>query len=124
MRMNRACTRGSETVVVGMEPVPCATGGCQVVPSIEVWTLTGPGGRGRGGRGAGPPAVAPVGYSVQTSMDGTTWQPPVAQGTGSLPTTTVSLPRVQARFIRINQTGTAQNGEGWGIQQVRVLTVR
>jgi mono/diheme cytochrome c family protein len=85
---------------------------------------TGPGGRGRGGRGAGPPAVAPVAYSVQVSLDGTTWQPPVAQGAGSMPTTTVSLPRVQARFIRVNETGIAQNGEGWGIQQVRVLTVR
>jgi mono/diheme cytochrome c family protein/glucose/arabinose dehydrogenase len=82
------------------------------------------GGRGRGGRGAGPPAVGPVAFSVQVSMDGTTWQPPVAQGTGSTPTTRMAFPRVQARFIRINQTGSAPNGEAWGIQQVRIYAVR
>lgn len=38
--------------------------------------------------------------------------------------TMMAFPRVQARFIRINQTGTAQNGEAWGIQQVRVYAVR
>jgi hypothetical protein len=85
--------------------------------------VQGAGGRGRGGRGGGPPAVGPVAYSVQVSMDGTTWQPPIAQGPGSTPRTTISFGRVQARFIRINQTGTAQNGQAWGIQQVRVLAV-
>jgi mono/diheme cytochrome c family protein len=84
----------------------------------------GIGGRGRGGRGGGPPAVGPVAFSVQVSMDGTTWQLPAAQGPGSTPRTTISLPRVQARFIRINQTGTAQNNEAWAIQQVRVLAVQ
>lgn len=82
------------------------------------------GGRGRGGRGGGPPAVGPVGFSIQVSADGTTWQPPIAQGAGSTPSTVIPLPRVQTRFIRISQTGAAQNGEAWGIQQVRVLTVR
>ena len=83
-----------------------------------------PGGRGRGGRGGGPPAVGPVGFTVQVSADGTTWQPPIAQGAGSTPSTMISFPRVQARFIRINQTGAAQNGEAWAIQQVRVFAVR
>jgi mono/diheme cytochrome c family protein len=82
------------------------------------------GGRGRGGRGAGPAALGPVAYSVQVSSDGTTWGPPVAQGAGGTPSTVIALPRVQARFIRINQTGAAQNGEAWGIQQIRVLAVR
>jgi mono/diheme cytochrome c family protein len=85
--------------------------------------VQGAGGRGRGGRGGGPPAVGPVAYSVQVSMDGTTWQPPVAQGPGLTPRTTIPFARVQARFIRINQTGTAPKGEAWGIQQVRVLAV-
>ncbi len=84
----------------------------------------GPGGRGRGGRGAGPPAIGPVGYSVQLSMDGTTWPPPAAAGPGSTPTTVIELPRVPARFIRITQTGSAQNGEMWGVQQVRILEVK
>jgi mono/diheme cytochrome c family protein len=86
-------------------------------------TTTGPGGRGRGGRGAGIPAIGPAAFSVQMSMDGTTWQPAVAQGAGSTPTTTIVVPRTQARFIRVNQTGTAPNGEAWGIQQIRVLAV-
>jgi hypothetical protein len=85
--------------------------------------VQGAGGRGRGGRGGGPPAGGPVEYSVQVSMDGTTWPPPVAQGPGSTPKTTISFDRVQARYIRINQTGTSQNGQAWGIQQVRVLGV-
>jgi hypothetical protein len=86
--------------------------------------VAGPGGRGRGGRGAGPPAVGPVAFSVQLSMDGTTWQPPVAEGAGSTPSTVIPVPRVQARFIRINQTGSAPNGEAWGIQQVRIFAVQ
>jgi mono/diheme cytochrome c family protein len=85
--------------------------------------VQGAGGRGRGGRGGGPPAGGPVAYSVQVSMDGVAWQPPVAQGAGSTPKTTISFDRVQARFIRVNQTGTSQNGQAWGIQQVRVLGV-
>jgi hypothetical protein len=84
---------------------------------------TGPGGRGRGGRGAGVPAIGPVAFSVQVSMDGTTWPPALVEGSGSTPTTTIVIPRTQARFIRINQTGTAANGEAWGIQQIRVLAV-
>jgi mono/diheme cytochrome c family protein len=86
-------------------------------------TIPGGRGRGRAGRGAGPPPAGPVSYSVQVSMDGTSWGSAVAQGAGATPTTTVSFPRVQARFIRITQTGTAQNGQAWGIQQVRVYAV-
>jgi glucose/arabinose dehydrogenase/mono/diheme cytochrome c family protein len=81
------------------------------------------GARGRGGRGGGPPANGPVAFSIQLSSDGTTWQPAVAQGAGVTPSMMVPIPRTQARFIRINQTGTAQNGEAWGIQQVRVFAV-
>ena len=95
------------------------------IAELQIDTFVqGAGGRGRGGRGGGPPAVGPVAFSVQVSMDGTTWQPPVAQGPGSTPRTTISLARVPARFIRINQTGSAQNGEAWGIQQVRVLAIK
>ena len=83
-----------------------------------------PGGRGRGGRGAGPPTVGPVAFSVQVSMDGLTWPGPVAQGNGATPSTVIALPRAPARFVRITQTGTAVNGELWGIQQVRLLAVK
>jgi mono/diheme cytochrome c family protein len=93
------------------------------VAGLEIDSAATGGARGRGGRGGGPPAGGPVAFNVQVSMDGATWQPPVAEGSGSTPTTTVALPRVQARFIRITQTGTAANGQAWGVQQVRVFAV-
>lgn len=73
------------------------------------------GGRG-GGRGV-LPAGPPAGYRVQVSMDGTTWGPAVAQGAGANPTVITFAP-VQARFVRITQTGTAPTG--WAIQRVRL----
>ena len=77
-------------------------------------------GRGRfGGRG-GPPAIGPVGFSVQVSADGTTWGTPVAQGAGQTPTTVMAFTPVSTKFIRITQTGNAPNGELWAIQGLRV----
>ena len=67
-----------------------------------------------------PPARGPVAYTLQLSMDGTTWGAPVAQGPGETPTTIIAFPAAQAKFIRITQTGTATNNEFWGIQQLRV----
>jgi mono/diheme cytochrome c family protein len=90
-----------------------------------------PGGRGApgapgpaagGGRGRGPAAAGPVSYTVQVSTDGTTWGAPVGQGTGETPTTTVTFKPVQAKVIRINQTGAASAGEPWAIQQIRIYS--
>jgi glucose/arabinose dehydrogenase/mono/diheme cytochrome c family protein len=83
----------------------------------------GRGGGGRGGGGRGGPAApvgGPVAYQVQTSGDGTTWSAPLAQGAGAVPTTVIVLKPVQAKFIRITQTGRASDGELWAVQQVRV----
>jgi hypothetical protein len=77
-------------------------------------------GGGRRGRGAGVPASGPVSYTLQLSTDGSTWGAPVAQTAGGTPTTIVTFKPVQAKFIRITQTGTARNGELWAIQQIRV----
>jgi hypothetical protein len=79
----------------------------------------GAAGRGRGGFGL-PPARGPVSYTLQLSMDGTTWGTPVAQGAGETLTTIIPFPPAQAKFIRITQTGTSSNGEIWGIQQLRL----
>jgi hypothetical protein len=77
--------------------------------------------RGGGGRGrGGAPATGPVSYSLQLSMDGNTWGTPVAQGDGDTPTTIATFKPSEARFIRITQTGTARNGELWGIVQIRI----
>ena len=76
-------------------------------------------GRGGGGRGAGP-AVAPVGFTVQVSDDGSAWGAPIAQGAGTTPSTTISFPPVRARFVRITQTGTARTNEMWAVQQIKI----
>jgi len=73
----------------------------------------------RGGFGL-PSARGPVAYTLQLSMDGTTWGTPVAHGAGETPTTVIPFTPAQARFIRITQTGAAANGEYWGIHQVRL----
>jgi mono/diheme cytochrome c family protein/glucose/arabinose dehydrogenase len=77
----------------------------------------------RGGRGGVPPASGPVEYSVEVSMDGTTWSAPAARGQGATPTTVIPIAPVRAKFVRVTQTGSAQRGELWGIAQVRVYQV-
>jgi len=76
-------------------------------------------GRGRGTLPAGPLSA----YRVQVSMDGTTWSEPVAEGQGQNPTTTITLKPVQARFVRITQTGTPQPASAWAIQRVRIFAI-
>ena len=77
-------------------------------------------GRGRGGAlPAGPPAS----YSIQVSTDGSTWSAPIAEGPGQNPTTTITFKPVQAKFVRITQTGTPQNASAWAIQRVRIFTI-
>ena len=96
------------------------------VAEVLVDTLTGGRGnlgfgfgRGRGGVPAGPLSA----YRVQVSTDGTTWSEPVAEGQGQSPTTTIVFKPVQARFVRITQTGTPQNPTAWAIQRIRIFTV-
>ena len=86
----------------------------------------GPGaGRGAGrGRGALRPASGPVSYTLQLSMDGATWGAPVVQSAGETPTTIARFRPAPAKFVRITLTGTATNGEGWAIQQLRVYEMR
>jgi hypothetical protein len=59
---------------------------------------------------------------VQVSADGATWSAPVAQGPGATPTTLIAFKPVAAKFVRITQTGAAQNGELWAIQQIRLYS--
>jgi hypothetical protein len=76
-------------------------------------------GRGRGSLPAGPVSA----YRVQVSMDGATWSAPVAEGQGQNPTTTIAFAPVQARFVRITQTGTPPTAAAWAIQRVRIFTI-
>ena len=81
----------------------------------------GGGGRGararRGGRrssaaGAGVPAGPyPRGYKVEVSTNGTAWTQ-VAEGQGTPGSTTITFAPAQAKYIRITQTATAEDGLG------------
>jgi mono/diheme cytochrome c family protein/glucose/arabinose dehydrogenase len=83
-----------------------------------------PGARGGAGApGGGPPTMVgtfPLGYRVQVSIDGTTWSAPVAEGQGSAPTTVMIFRPVRAKFVRITQTATVENGPTWSIQRLRL----
>jgi glucosylceramidase len=59
----------------------------------------------------------PRGYSVSTSVDGTTWSVPLTgSGTGQL--TNIALPGDPARYVRVVQTGTA--AQWWTVADLRV----
>jgi mono/diheme cytochrome c family protein/glucose/arabinose dehydrogenase len=87
-----------------------------------------PPGGGRGGTGtrarpADLPTSGPVSYSVQTSSDGRSWGPAAATGDGQTPTTMISFPAVLAKFIRVTETGTSTDGNGWAIQRIRIYAL-
>jgi hypothetical protein len=75
----------------------------------------------QGGGRAGPVIETnPRGYRVQVSSDGREWSAPVAEGAGVGTTTTIPFAPVSARFIRITQTGSANDGAPWTIQRLRL----
>ncbi len=93
----------------------------------EIQFESGPpgGSRGRGGRGGGRGGPAPFGtfpasYQVQVSMDGTSWGKPVAEGKGAGATTTATFAPVQAKFVRVTQTGKNDDGSAWSVLGFRV----
>jgi mono/diheme cytochrome c family protein/glucose/arabinose dehydrogenase len=72
----------------------------------------------------GPPNPAaagfPRGYSVQVSLDGTTWSAPVADGRGTSTSTVIAFAPVNAKFVRITQTAAAEGAPPWSIQRLRL----
>jgi mono/diheme cytochrome c family protein len=107
----------------GGRAAPPAGGGRSAAPAGGGRAATPPaaGRAGRGGGGGRGGIVAgPLVYSLELSMDGTTWTKPVAQGRGATPTTVAAFAPAEARFIRITQTGKAEGPEQWAIAQVRV----
>ena len=102
----------------------------QAVTISEIQFESGPpggrsgrgGGRGGGGRGGPSPfGTFPIAYDVQVSMDGTTWSAPVAQGKGAGTPTIIPFKPVQAKFVRVTQTGTAADGSSWSVLNFRVF---
>jgi len=91
-----------------------------------------PGGRGvRGGRGGGGDAGGgrggapvfgsyPLGYQVRVSMDGRSWGAPVAEGKGIGTSTIIAFRSVQAKFVRVVQTGKGENAPPWSVLAFRV----
>jgi mono/diheme cytochrome c family protein len=76
---------------------------------------------GGGGRASTPPPPgngAARGYRVQVSLDGMTWSAPVAEGVGAL-ATVITFQPVEAKFVRITQTGTDPN-YAWSVQRLRL----
>jgi mono/diheme cytochrome c family protein/glucose/arabinose dehydrogenase len=63
----------------------------------------------------------PRGYTVETSKDGQAWGKPVATGKGLGAVTEITFPAVNAKFIRITQTGSAP-GNFWSIHELEVFT--
>jgi allantoicase len=59
----------------------------------------------------------PRGYQIQTSPDGTTWST-AASGSGSGQAVLVQFPVQVARYLKINQTGSA--GNWWSIAELNV----
>ena len=67
----------------------------------------------------GAPGV-PLAYQVQVSMDGTTWGSPIAEGKGSGDTADIAFAPVRAKFVRITQTGSADNASPWSVRRLRL----
>jgi len=90
-----------------------------------------PGGRGGAGNAAavsasGAPVAAPGGFprafKVEISQDGSTWTP-ASQGTGTGPTTISTFEPVQAKFVRISLTSSAEDAPAWSVQNLRIYAL-
>jgi hypothetical protein len=70
----------------------------------------------------GPPIFGsyPIGYSIQVSMDGSSWSKPVAEGKGSHDTTVATFQPVTAKFVRVTQTGRADGASAWSVLNLRI----
>jgi len=74
-----------------------------------------------GGRGGtAPVSTFPRRFQVQVSTDGATWTEPVAEGEGSPGVTSIAFAPVTARFVRITQTATVENGPPWSMRMLRL----
>jgi mono/diheme cytochrome c family protein/glucose/arabinose dehydrogenase len=69
------------------------------------------------------PSAAPRGYRVQVSMDGANWSAPIAEGQGVTGSNVVRFSPVRARFVRITQTGRAEEEVPWTMQLMRVFAL-
>ncbi|HUE96396.1 MAG TPA: discoidin domain-containing protein, partial [Longimicrobiaceae bacterium] len=74
----------------------------------------------QGGRGNPPRRAAPQAYRVETSMNGTSWTS-VAEGQPEgTAATTITFEPVQARFVRITQTASAEDAPVWTMHRLKL----
>jgi hypothetical protein len=66
-----------------------------------------------------PAGPFPREYKVEVSTNGSTWTA-VAEGQGTPGSTTITFTPVQAKFVRITQTATAENASPWSMQRLRL----
>ena len=81
----------------------------------------------RGWRPDAPPPIHtyPRAYEILVSLDGQDWTT-VALGTGNDPDISITFPPVKTRYLRINQTGTVENGEvkvPWSMKELQLFGV-
>jgi mono/diheme cytochrome c family protein/glucose/arabinose dehydrogenase len=101
-----------------------------IVPVVTEPIVPGAPPRTGGGRGAAPapsgPAAAgyPRAYRVEVSTDGKTWSAPVAEGTGTGPSITITFPPVEAKFVRISQTATTPEAPPFAVQRLKLYEAR
>jgi mono/diheme cytochrome c family protein len=113
-----AAGRGAGAAGAATPGAPAAEGGRAAQPVSPPPSMQPPPG---GGRGAAPVFGSyPLGYRVQVSMDGRSWSAPVAQGIGTSATIIAALRPVQAKFVRITQTGKAAGAPAWSVLNLRV----
>jgi mono/diheme cytochrome c family protein len=74
-----------------------------------------------GGPIAGPPGF-PRGFKVEVSIDGSTFTP-VAEAAGNGPTTIVTFQPVQAKFVRMSLTASAEDAPAWSVQNLRIFAL-
>lgn len=61
----------------------------------------------------------PRGYTVQVSDDGKSWSKPIAKGQGKSALLEIKFPTVEAKFLRITQTGAHKLY--WSIHELRLM---
>ena len=67
---------------------------------------------------AEPPRDSPVSYEVSTSEDGAAWSAPIVRGEGQPGVTTITLPHVRTRYLKITQLGISKDAY-WSINTLQ-----
>jgi mono/diheme cytochrome c family protein/glucose/arabinose dehydrogenase len=88
---------------------------------MEIQFESPPRSQGRGDDAPPPLSTAPQAYSVQVSMDGNAWST-VAEGRGEGDFSTITFEPVQARFVRILQSGQTETAP-WSMQQMKLFAL-